>query len=107
MTKQKDWSGFTAQQIKWLDSKQVVPNLFEDIQKDMQHYIDKNLRLLIYKDDNTSNQNAVVVTLTRAYPRFASGYTYNKLDGTKTPYTVNYSALVDKFNRTRFKVEKK
>lgn len=102
-------SNFTAQQTKWLDSNKKSnngsPMLFEKYQKQMQDYIDNGTRLLIYKSDNTSLQNAVVVVLEHAYKRFAIGYTLSKEDGVKTPYTLNYVSLADKINKTYIKVE--
>lgn len=108
--KKKDsLSNFTAQQTKWLDSNKKSnngsPMLFEKYQKQMQDYIDNGTRLLIYKSDNTSLQNAVVVVLEHAYKRFATGYTLSKEDGVKTPYTLNYVSLADKINKTYIKVE--
>lgn len=109
MTKNKDnkWSGFTAKQLDILKTGTSNPKLFDLIEKEMKSHLDNHERLLIYRDDNTSPQNAVVVTLESVSKRFASGYTLNKIDGSKIPYTLNYSALVDRANKTYLKVEKK
>lgn len=98
---------FDKDEIAYMENSKGTPLFYDKIQKDMQDHIDKGERLLIYKDDNTSPQNAIVMTLTSASKRFASGYTYSKLDDTKTPYTLNYSSLLDKSNKTFIKVEDK
>ena len=109
MTKNKDnkWSGFTAKQLDILKTDTSNPKLFELIEKEMKDHLANHERLLIYRDDNTSPQNAVVVTLESVSEHFASGYTLNKIDGSKIPYTLNYSSLVDRANKTYLKVEKK
>lgn len=69
-------------------------DIMAQTQEKIERRIKAHQRVLLVSRSAYDPNPISVVTLTHAYKRFATGYTYVKVSGVKIPYTLNYVDLL-------------